>query len=204
MAAHSGPLGKWLSPALFHPILGPRLLPLAIPDTNRRRSVEAVLRNTANPTVIHEGGKKVNVIPGHASVDIDGRLAPGQTADDLIAELRHVLRDPEGRRFAFEVWRESPATVFSADTPLFATIRETLAKQDPEGIVVPSLIPGFTDSCNYAKLGATCYGFYPLKLPEDLDFAALFHGDDERIPLDGFRWGIETLGETIERFAAAK
>ncbi len=204
LATHSGTLGKWLSPALFHPVLGPRLLPLAIPEPGRRRSVEAVLRNTANPTLVHEGGRKINVIPARASVDIDGRLAPGQTADDLVAELRAVLRDPRGERFEFEILRESEATVFSPDTPLFATIRETLAHQDPGGIVVPSIIPGFTDSRNYARLGATCYGFYPLKLPADLDFAALFHGDDERIPLDGFRWGIETLGETIERFAAAE
>lgn len=203
MAAHSGALGKWLSPALFHPILGPRLLPLAIPDENRRRSVEAVLRNTANPTLIFEGGKKINVIPAKAAVDIDGRLAPRQSAENLIEELRAILGDRKGERFQFEILGEKPATVFSPDTPLFSVIRETLGQQDPEGIVVPSIIPGFTDSQNYAKLGATCYGFYPLRLPEDLDFAALFHGDDERIPLDGFRWGIETLGETLTRFAGA-
>ncbi len=203
MAAHSGALGKWLSPALFHPSLGPRLLPLAIPDSSRRRSAEAVLRNTANPTLIREGGGKINVIPAKASVEIDGRLAPGQTASDLIGELREVLRDPRGERFHFEILREAEATVFSPDTPLFSAIHDTLTRADPGGIVVPAIIPGFTDSRNYARLGATCYGFYPLKLPPDLDFAALFHGDDERIPLDGFRWGIVTLGETITRFAAA-
>ena len=65
---------------------------------------------------------------------------------------------------------------------------------------MPSIIPGFTDSQNYAKLGAQCYGFYPLRLPEHLDFASLFHGVDERIPIDGFHWGIETLTETLRRF----
>lgn len=204
MAAPGGRWGKWLSPALLHPVIGPQLLPIAIPDLSRRRSVEAVLRNTANPTLIGDGGRKINVIPARASVEIDGRLAPGQTAADLIGELRQVLRDPAGERFKFEVLRTSEATVFSPDTPLFDTIRETLAAKDPEGIVVPSIIPGFTDSRNYARLGATCYGFYPLQLPADLDFASLFHGDDERIPLDGFRWGIETLGETLTRLVAAR
>ena len=71
---------------------------------------------------------------------------------------------------------------------------------DPCGHVVPAIIPGFTDSRNYAKLGAQCYGFYPLQMPPDLDFASLFHGDDERIPIAGFHWGIETLTEMLFRF----
>lgn len=201
MAAHSGWLARSLSPLLLNSLTGPTLLPLAIAEPSRRRSVEAVLRNTVNPTLISHGGDKINVIPGLASIDLDGRLAPGQTADDLIREIRTVLRDPEGRRYSIEVLRTSEAVVFSPDTPLFHTIRDVMSRRDPQGIVVPSIVPGFTDSKNYARLGATCLGFYPLRLPPDLDFAAMFHGDDERIPLDGFRWGIETLADCLLQFA---
>ncbi|MCB1063228.1 MAG: M20/M25/M40 family metallo-hydrolase [Verrucomicrobiae bacterium] len=201
MARESGTLAKLLTPALLNTISGPYLLPLGISETSRRRSVEAILRNTANPTRIHRGGTKINVIPGHASVDIDGRLVPGQTADDLIAELSTVLGDPGGERFQFEILQTSEAAVFPSETPLFEAIRDLIHQRDPEGMVVPSMIPGFTDSKNYARLGATCYGFYPLQLPKDLDFAAMFHGDDERIPLDGFRWGVDTLTELIRGFA---
>ena len=77
---------------------------------------------------------------------------------------------------------------------------KTLQSVDPDGHVMPSIIPGFTDSRNYAKLGATCYGFYPLQLPEDIDFANLFHGDNERIPEAGFHWGIRTLTDMLRRF----
>jgi len=200
MARESGGLSKAFAPLLLNPITGPLLLPFAIPEPSRRASLEAILRNTANPTLVHNGGTKINVIPGEVSVDIDGRLAPGQTANDLIRELRNVLNDPQTGIFDFEILRESPSVEFKSDTSLFTQIEKTIKHRDPEGIVVPSLIPGFTDSFNYAKLGAACYGFYPLKLPADLDFAALFHGEDERIPLDSFRWGIETLGELIETF----
>lgn len=201
MAAASGKIDRWFSPALLNPITGPRLLPLAVSAPERRRSLEALLRNTANPTLVTEGGVKVNVTPSSAAVEIDGRLIPGQSADDLVRELGQAIGDPLGERYQFEVLRESEAAVFSPDTPLFRSIEGVIRKRDPEGVVVPSIIPGFTDSKNYGKLGATCYGFYPLRLPEDLDFAALFHGDDERIPLEGFRWGIEALMELVREFA---
>lgn len=200
LAAPSGRWARWLVPLLTHPVTGPPLLPLAIPDPSRRRSVEALFRNTVNPTLIHSGGTKINVLPGLASVDLDGRLVPGQSAEDLVRELREALGDRNGDRFTFEVLKTSPAAVFQQDTPLFDAIRATLHARDPEGIVVPSIIPGFTDSRNYARLGATCLGFYPLQLPPGWDFASLFHGDNERIPLDGFRWGIDTLLDLLVRF----
>jgi acetylornithine deacetylase/succinyl-diaminopimelate desuccinylase-like protein len=196
----TGLAGPVAASLLLQSVIGPRLLPLAIADPDRRAAVEAILRNTANPTLIRDGGSKINVIPGAASVEIDGRLAPGQTAADLIRELRAVLRDPNGRKYEIEILKNSKAVVFSPETPLFHAIRETVVERDPGSVVVPSIVPGFTDSKNYARLGATCYGFYPLRLPPELNFAALFHGDNERIPLDGFRWGIETLGALLVRF----
>lgn len=199
IAAASGVVPRLFLPLLLNPLIGPALLPLAVTGRSRRASVEAILRNTANPTVT-SSGTKINVVPETAGVEIDGRLAPGQTAGDLIRELRTVLRDPDGRRFEIKVLLASKATVFPRETPLFHTIRQVMSERDPGGVVVPSIVPGFTDSANYADLGAICYGFYPLRLPENLDFAGLFHGIDERIPIDGFRWGIETLGDLLARF----
>ncbi|MCB1086724.1 MAG: M20/M25/M40 family metallo-hydrolase, partial [Verrucomicrobiae bacterium] len=134
MARGSGPAAQWLLPALLNPITGPLLLPAAIRDPQRRRSVEAILRNTANPTLISDGGTKINVIPGAASVEIDGRLVPGQTAEDLIRELRRVLRDLDGTRYDFSIIRESEAAVFSSVSSLFTKIKETVEFRDSEGI----------------------------------------------------------------------
>jgi acetylornithine deacetylase/succinyl-diaminopimelate desuccinylase-like protein len=198
-AKPQGRLAEMVAPLFAHPVIGPGLLPLAISDPSRRASVEAILRNTANPTCLH-ASDSINMLPGCASVDIDGRLAPGQTADDLIRELHAVVRPVLGNDYDLYVLQESEAVSFSTDTALYREIVATMQLVDPAGHVVPSIIPGFTDSRNYAKLGAHCYGFYPLQLPPDLDFASLFHGDDERIPVAGFHWGIETLTEMLFRF----
>jgi len=200
-AEPQGPVARTFASWLCHPLVGPVLLPLAERDPSRRVSLEAILRNTANATCL-VGSPSINTLPGSASVDIDGRLAPGQSAEDLIRELEGVLSPflrPDDR---LEVLQGSPSVSFPTGTPLYRAIEQGLATADPGCHVVPSLVPGFTDSRNYARLGATCYGFYPLRLPVDLDFAALFHGDDERIPVAGFHWGIEVLHGVLARFLA--
>ena len=170
-----------------------------IPDRTQRTTIESILRNTATPTRI-QAGRSMNVLPREASVDIDGRIIPGQTTEDLIRELRKVIGDKDGERYSFEVLEESPGAVFSTDTPLYRAIEEVIGEIDPEASVIPSIIPGFTDSQNYAKLGITCYGFYPLKLPPEMEFAPMFHGDNERIPVEGFHWGIDTLMRLLGKF----
>jgi len=198
-AAPENAIAKAVAPLLAHPTIGPRLLPLAVSDPSRRKSLEAILRNTATPTRL-QSGEAINVLPGSACVDIDGRLVPGQSAADLIEELKKVIRPITGDVAQFEVLQESPAVSFSKETPLFEQMKKSLLDADPGSYIVPSIIPGFTDSRNYSRLGATCYGFYPLQLPDGLDFAAMFHGHDERIPIGGFHWGIEVLTETLRKF----
>jgi acetylornithine deacetylase/succinyl-diaminopimelate desuccinylase-like protein len=194
-----GPVAEWIAGLLATPFLGPRLLPLLIREPSRRASIEAVLRNTVTPTSLGGGGA-INALPGMASVDLDGRLAPGQTPADLLAELDRILRPVLRNRYELNVLEESAPVSFPTDTPLYREIERTLREADPEGHPVPAIIPGFTDSRNWGRLGARCYGFYPLRLPPDMDFAAMFHGDDERIPVAGFHWGIELLGRMLGRF----
>lgn len=198
-AEPEGAIARRIAPLMAHPTYGPNFLKMAVPDPSRRASLEAVLRNTANPTRLGTENN-VNVLPEKAVAEIDGRLAPGQTATDLIEELGRVIPARIRPHLEWEVIHEAPATTFPTDTDLFRAMRESIQRADPGSHVVPSIIPGFTDSQNYARLGAKCYGFYPLRLPEDLDFQSLFHGVDERIPIDGFHWGIETLTDLLRRF----
>lgn len=198
-AEPEGVIARNLAPLLAHPKIGPLLLPLAVSDPSRRNSLEAILRNTANPTrVITEN--PINVIPPQASVEIDGRLAPGQSGKDLVEELKTITNRISGVEAHYEILEESPAVSFSSETPLFEEMQGGLQEADEEAIVVPSIIQGFTDSRNYANLGATCYGFYPLQLPKEIDFASLFHGVDERIPVEGFHWGIDCLTGVLRNF----
>jgi len=202
-AAPRGGLARRAASLLARPGIGPRLLPLLVPEPSRRRVLEALLRNTATPTALRSANP-INVLPASVSVDIDGRLAPGQSAAGLVAELERIVRPLCGAQARFEILHQSPPVGFSTETPLYRAIVGALEAADPGCHVVPSLIPGFTDSRNYARLGAQCYGFYPLRLPPELDFAALFHGDDERIPEAGFHWGIRTLTEMLRGFLSAR
>jgi acetylornithine deacetylase/succinyl-diaminopimelate desuccinylase-like protein len=163
-----------------------------------RRGMNPLLRNTVSPTML-EAGSKTNVIPSRAEAVLDGRVLPGFTTADLIAEIRALLgKDAEGLRF--EVLQEAPANVVPRETPLFSEIAKVIREHDPGAIAVPYMIPGFTDGQPLSALGVKHYGFNPMKLPEGLDFGALYHGDDERIPEDGFRWGLSVLSDVIERF----
>lgn len=191
-------ISQTIARLLYNRLTGRKILKL-IPDKGQRASVEAILRNTATPTRI-QASQSINSLPHQASVDLDGRTVPGQSAENLIKELRKVLHDKKGKRFDFEILKESPGVTFPIETPLFSAIESTMVERDSEGVVVPSIISGFTDSHNYAKIGAICYGFYPLKLEEELNFAAMFHGDNERIPIEGFHWGIETLVKMLSTF----
>jgi acetylornithine deacetylase/succinyl-diaminopimelate desuccinylase-like protein len=85
-------------------------------------------------------------------------------------------------------------------SPLFDTIQRQIQKREPEAVVVPYLMPGFTDAKQFTRLGARWYGFAPVKLEPGMRFADMFHGTDERIPLAGLRWGVEVLHDVVTDF----
>jgi acetylornithine deacetylase/succinyl-diaminopimelate desuccinylase-like protein len=185
-----------LLPLLLNPKLGARLLDLlATKNPRQAAGINAMLRNTATPTML-AAGKKVNVIPSAASATIDGRVIPGQSVDRFLEEVRSVIGDD----LHLKVQSQHQGATFSSDTLLFEAIARVIARHDPGAIVVPYMIPGFTDAFAYARLGATCYGFSPVRLGPNLDFARLYHGHDERIPVDGFTWGLRVLYELVSDF----
>jgi acetylornithine deacetylase/succinyl-diaminopimelate desuccinylase-like protein len=169
-------------------------------DPSQRRAFGAMLSNTATPTILR-AGSKLNVIPQSASVEIDGRTLPGQTESSFLAELRAVL----GERARLEVVRSLPAVEFSPDTPLFRHLAATLREADPSGHPLPYLIPGFTDAQGYARLGTTSYGFSPVRFDPtaDIDFSRMYHGHDERIPVEGLSWGLRVLYRAVAGFCRA-
>ncbi|GHI02966.1 hypothetical protein AQI88_02770 [Streptomyces cellostaticus] len=149
--------------------------------------VEATLRNSANPTML-EAGYKVNVIPGEAVAFVDGRcLAGGEE------EFRATLDRLTGPDVDWEFAHREVALQAPVDSPVFAGMRAAVEEFAPEGHVVPYCMSGGTDAKQFSRLGITGYAFTPLKLPEDLDYQALFHGVDERVPVEALHFGVRVL-----------
>jgi acetylornithine deacetylase/succinyl-diaminopimelate desuccinylase-like protein len=156
------------------------------------RMIGATLQNTANPTML-EAGYKANVIPGTASAVVDGRFLPGYEE-----ELNSTIRNLIGPDIAIETISRDIALEVDFEGDLVESMCRAIKKFDPEGIPVPYLMSGGTDNKALSELGIVGYGFSPLKLPEDLDFMALFHGVDERVPISGLEFGVKVLENFLE------
>jgi len=181
-------------PLFANKTLGPRLLD-ALGESPYLRSIGALLSNTASPTML-SAGIKANVHPSVAECVVDGRTLPGQTREAFLSEVRAVV----GEEVELDVFQEQPPVEMPAATPLFDAIAETMAQLEPDARVVPYMISGFTDAHAFGTLGCVFYGFVPLKLPPGGPaFTDLFHGNDERIPVEGFLWGLEVLHQLVLR-----
>ncbi|WP_159944086.1 MULTISPECIES: M20/M25/M40 family metallo-hydrolase [unclassified Nocardiopsis] len=155
------------------------------------RMIGATLRNTLNPTVLG-GGYKANVIPGEATAQVDGRFLPG-TEETYFAEIDRLLGPKVSREFIHHL----PAVETSFDGGLVSAMSESLLAEDPGAKAVPYCLSGGTDAKSFSRLGIRNYGFAPLKLPPELDFAGMFHGVDERVPVDGLRFGVRVLDRFV-------
>ncbi|MFF5083857.1 M20/M25/M40 family metallo-hydrolase [Actinoplanes sp. NPDC000266] len=153
--------------------------------------IGATVRNTANPTRL-EAGYKDNVIPGRASATIDCRTLPGH-ADAFLAELRELI----GPGVDIEHVSQQTAVETGFDGALVEAMSDALRAEDPAARTIPYMMSGGTDAKAFSTLGIRCFGFAPLKLPADLAFSSLFHGIDERVPVEGLEFGVRVLDRLL-------
>ncbi|MCX4809897.1 MULTISPECIES: M20/M25/M40 family metallo-hydrolase [unclassified Streptomyces] len=154
--------------------------------------IGATLSNTANPTQLN-AGYKVNVIPGEATANVDGRFLPGHE-EEFLADLDRIL----GPKVKREDVHSDKALETSFDGPLVEAMQASLLAEDPTAKAVPYMLSGGTDAKSFDDLGIRGFGFAPLKLPPELDFAGMFHGVDERVPVDGLKFGVRVLDRFID------
>jgi acetylornithine deacetylase/succinyl-diaminopimelate desuccinylase-like protein len=149
--------------------------------------VESTVRNSANPTML-SAGYKVNVVPGQAVAHVDGRHLAGHEE-----EFRATLDELTGPYVDWEFDHREVALQAPVDSPTYARMAEAVREFAPEGHVVPYCMSGGTDAKQFSRLGITGYGFTPLKLPVGYDYQAMFHGVDERVPVDALHFGVRVL-----------
>jgi acetylornithine deacetylase/succinyl-diaminopimelate desuccinylase-like protein len=155
------------------------------------RMLKAILHDTANPTML-KAGYKANVIPATAEAVVDCRVLPGRLAA-FEAEVDELIGPDVAREWITNL--PSYETTFDGD--LVDVMNAALLAVDPDARTVPYMFSGGTDAKAFARLGIRCFGFTPLRLPPDLDFASLFHGVDERVPVDALRFGTEVLAHFL-------
>ncbi|RFA21218.1 M20/M25/M40 family metallo-hydrolase [Subtercola boreus] len=167
---------------------------LAIATGTASRFISATLRATTNPTML-DAGYKVNVIPDFAEARMDVRVLPGDEVE-VMARIRELA----GPHVEVTVMHQDIGLETSFDGPLVDQMISSLNRFDPGAEVLPYLLSAGTDNKALSMLGIKGYGFAPLKLPADLDFPALFHGVDERVPLDALVFGTDVLTDLLLRY----
>jgi acetylornithine deacetylase/succinyl-diaminopimelate desuccinylase-like protein len=156
------------------------------------RVIGATLRNTVNPTVLR-AGYKVNVVPQTATAEIDGRFLPGYE-EEFFAELDRVL----GPGVTRVVIHSDIALETTPDGDLYTAMTRALVEEDRDARVIPYCMSAGTDAKSFSRLGLRCFGFTPLRLPPDLDFSGMFHGIDERVPVESLRFGTRVLDRFLD------
>jgi len=155
------------------------------------RMIGAGMRNTTNATML-QAGYKHNVVPGEAIAYVDGRFLPGH--DDTFTP---AVQDVVGDGIVVEQYIGQPALEYAFEGDLVDAMTVALHSQDPGAHIAPFVMSGGTDAKAWEKLGITSFGFVPLRLPADLDFTALFHGVDERVPVESLEFGARVFDEFL-------
>lgn len=159
----------------------------------------SMLRDTIAPTML-QAGIRANVIPAEARGTLNIRLLPGNMLDPLLAKLKELINDPA---LKFEVDPQSrPAPSSSLESELYRSMTKTASDEFPGAPTIPMMSTGATDSAELRLRQVQAYGLLPFPLAEEDEFR--MHGNDERIPVESFRQGVEFLDRIVEDFAVSK
>lgn len=166
-------------------------------DPAAARLFDPLLHNTVNPTIV-SGGHKINVIPSEIVLRMDGRVLPGIAPEQFVDEVRALIDDDQVVLEPNE--SEPPAALAEPDMSHFQMLADVLRAADPSGTPVPYMVSGATDARVLAQLGIQTYGFLPMNLPAEFNFAATIHAADERIPVGAVGFGADAIYEAVRRY----
>lgn len=170
--------------------------PAAVAWLTADRYQNAILRNTVSITVL-KGSPSTNVIPAEASADLDVRLLPGQRPEDFLVQLREVMRDTTVEIRSISTPRA--AITSPVRGPVVQAFSDAVQAMDPGALVLPRMLTGYTDSYDYRRIGIDAYGIDSWRSTEEV--SATVHGNDERVPVQEVRFGVEFYYRLVEQLA---
>ncbi len=180
---------------VFRQLLNPRLTGSVLKLLGESgKTLDPLFRHTVAATMVR-GSEKTNVIPTEVELEIDGRLLPGYSPEDIMAELRQVISNEV--ELEVSLYHPCPG---DPDMGLFGTLSGILRESDPDGLPLPLLLPATTDAKFFSRLGIQTYGFTPMVLPENFNFTKTIHSADERIPVEAMDFGTEAIFKVLQRF----
>ena len=156
------------------------------------RMVGATMSHTINPTML-QAGYKANVIPRMATATVDGRYLPGRRE-----EFFETVRDIIGEKVRLEILHEQPGVEAPWGTSLTDAMTTAIRDFDPQATTTPYILSAGTDAKGWCELGIECYGFVPLKLPATFDFVSMFHGVDERVPIESLEFAVDVFDRFLD------
>jgi acetylornithine deacetylase/succinyl-diaminopimelate desuccinylase-like protein len=176
---------------MLRPRLTDRLLDAAGEES---RGFDAMLHNTVSPAIVN-AATRVDAIPDSVELELDGRVLPGSSPEELVREVRELI----GPRADVELTRVHTTGPAEPDMGLFDELAAAIERRDSAAVCVPMILPGATDARFFARLGIQTYGYLPMRLPSDIDLPALTHGANERIPVDTLGFGADVLQDLVTR-----
>jgi acetylornithine deacetylase/succinyl-diaminopimelate desuccinylase-like protein len=182
----------WAISAMSSPVLAPAAL--ALMPLELSTQLRPMISHSVSPTMF-KGATAINIIPEIITADLDVRVLPGYTADQVLAEIRTAV----GAEVEVEAVEFTPGVESSIDTPLYEAIEKAVPLHDPGATALPYVLPGMTDAAFFSRLGTQCYGFSPLVLDKQdaAEIATRMHGNDERVSKQAFCKGYGMLEETV-------
>lgn len=190
------PKGKQLVVDIFSDYTSQLVIDQSIFSPSMRLALYAQLRNTVAPTILHQAGTRINVIPLMAEVDVDGRVLPGVSQEEFTQQVRELV-GPGVELDVYEYW---PGSASRFDTELF-DIMKNVVQEQTGGTLVPYMATGASDARFAEPLGVYVYGFGPMRDEPHASPTALMHAHDERISIANIELGLNTLREVVQRIA---
>ena len=177
-----------------------RLLNPRFTDTLTKRvpglqAMRPMFRNTVSPTIVR-GGDKINVIPSKIELQLDGRMLPGFMPEEFSAELQKII----GKGIKIEVEGHDQPNLNPPNMGQFDMLAGVLKDLDQDAVPIPYLLPAVTDGRFFSQLGIQTYGFTPMNLPKDFNFAGTVHAADERIPVEAVAFGTQAIFMALKRY----